>query len=85
MSENTETPEQFSEPGDMDPALLERLEAIDDAEGERRASALRQGLEDYELEDDDVEVIDGYLEGTSDYVEGTALPVLAVVGRPNVG
>lgn len=85
MSENTETPEQFSEPGDIDPALLERLEAIDDAEGERRASALRQGLEDYELEDEDVEVIDGYLEGTSDYVEGTALPVLAVVGRPNVG
>lgn len=85
MSEENSAPEEFAEPGEVDPALVERLEAIDDVEGERRASALRQGLDDYELEDDDVEVIEGHIDGSVDYVEGTALPVLAVVGRPNVG
>jgi len=81
-----ETPDSdFTEPEEIDPALKERLQAIDDDEGDRRAQALRAGLEDYELEDDDVTVIEGHLEGEAELVYGTALPVLAVVGRPNVG
>lgn len=85
MSE-PETPDSdFTEPEEIDPALKERLQAIDDDEGDRRAQALRAGLEDYELEDDDVTVIEGHLEGEAELVYGTALPVLAVVGRPNVG
>jgi len=69
----------------LTPGLIERLESLDDEEGERRALALRKGLDDYELEDDDVDVIAGDLEGETELVYGKALPVLAVVGRPNVG
>ena len=32
-----------------DPELAERLASLDEAEGEKRAEALRQGLEEYEL------------------------------------
>jgi len=47
--------------------------------------ALRVGLTDYDLSDEDVALLDD--DGTGGPVEGAAapLPVLAVVGRPNVG
>ena len=68
-----------------DPDFVERVEAIDDEEGDRRAQALLAGLDDYELEEDDREVIGGVGEEDSPLTYGKALPVLAVVGRPNVG
>jgi len=81
-----ETPQ---DPGDgkseADPLLAERLSAIGEEEGDRRAQALRVGLDDYELEDDDLDVIDSQDDGETQLVYGKALPVLAVVGRPNVG
>ncbi|HYQ76740.1 GTPase, partial [Cellulomonas sp.] len=57
-------------------------EAEDD---EARERALRAGLDDYELEDEDVALLSG--DGGEDDEDGShlALPVLAVVGRPNVG
>ena len=57
-------------------------EAEDDDARER---ALRVGLAEYELEDEDVALLSG--DGDEFDEDGThlALPVLAVVGRPNVG
>lgn len=68
-----------------DPAFVERVIALDEAEGERRASALRQGLNDYDLDEDDLSLLEGDLEDEDQPAPGRALPVLAVVGRPNVG
>ncbi|NTW40989.1 MAG: ribosome biogenesis GTPase Der [Cellulomonadaceae bacterium] len=50
-----------------------------------REHALRAGLADYELEDDDLALIDG--EGAEAVAAAPRgpLPVLAVIGRPNVG
>lgn len=68
-----------------DPELAERLAELDEAEGEKRATALRAGLDDYELEDDDQVLLSGWEESSGDVPVSYALPVLAVVGRPNVG
>jgi GTPase len=57
----------------------------DDASGERVADSLRAGLDQYELVDDDLELLDRDGQ-VGDLEEGRGpLPVLAVVGRPNVG
>ena len=85
MSENSPPEDDFTDPQEVDAGLIERLQSLDDEESERRALALRQGLDDYELEDDDADVIAGHLEGETELVYGKALPVLAIVGRPNVG
>lgn len=51
---------------------------------DNRAEALRAGLDDFELTDEDLALIDsGAPEATGAPAAG--LPVLAVVGRPNVG
>ena len=56
-----------------------------DAEEDLRAQAMREGLGDYELDEEDLALLetDGGLP-TGDRTEA-GLPVLAVVGRPNVG
>ncbi len=56
-----------------------------DAEEDLRAQAMRAGLADYELDEEDLALLeaDGGLP-TGDSVE-PGLPVVAVVGRPNVG
>ncbi|MFD1506923.1 ribosome biogenesis GTPase Der [Georgenia yuyongxinii] len=63
-----------------DPAVI----AAEEAEENRRAEALRAGLAEYVLEEDDLAL----LESGEEEMEAPApagLPVLAVVGRPNVG
>lgn len=75
-------PDDFPE---LSPGLVERLGALDDEAAEQRASVLRAGLDDYELEDDDLDLLE---HGDADDEGVTylpALPVLAIVGRPNVG
>src|SRR3954451_1197397 len=47
--------------------------------------ALRAGLEEYELSSEDLSLIDAADEGVDDGRPPGPLPVLAVVGRPNVG
>ena len=42
-----------------DPELAERLASLDEAEGEQRAEALRQGLADYELDEEDEVILEG--------------------------
>jgi len=73
--------------GEIEPdlELAARLADIGEEEGEKRAQALRRGLEDYELEDDDESVLSGWEDDSDELPIGSALPVLAVVGRPNVG
>lgn len=70
---------------DSDPDFVERVISVDEAEGNKRASALRQGLDEYELDDDDLSLLEGDIDDEDQPAPGRALPVLAVVGRPNVG
>ncbi|WP_419183537.1 ribosome biogenesis GTPase Der [Serinibacter arcticus] len=51
----------------------------------RAAEVMRLGLEDYELDEEDAAVLSGVRELRGDEIPDAALPVLAVVGRPNVG
>ena len=50
-----------------------------------RAEALREGLADYELEEEDLALLDGRDIPATDSGLEAGLPVLAVIGRPNVG
>jgi GTP-binding protein len=50
-----------------------------------RERALRAGLEDYELADEDLSLLSGEFEDGFDNAPQEALPVLAIIGRPNVG
>ena len=70
---------------ELDPKLVEKLGAIDEADAVQRADALRQGLSDYELDDEDLEILETATEDPDAIVYLPALPVLAIVGRPNVG
>ncbi|MEO5921052.1 MAG: ribosome biogenesis GTPase Der [Pseudolysinimonas sp.] len=70
---------------EIDPALTERLEALDDAEAEQRAASLRAGLADYDLDAEDIGLLEAAAEGPEGITYLPALPVLAIVGRPNVG
>ena len=55
------------------------------AEEDLRARAMREGLGDYELDEEDLALLEADEElPTGDRTEA-GLPVLAVVGRPNVG
>ena len=69
----------------LDSAFLEKLDAIDDNEAEARARSLKAGLEEYDLESEDFEVLNGDLDEGLGEEELGPLPVLAIVGRPNVG
>ena len=69
----------------LDSAFLEKLDAIDDNEAEARARSLKAGLEEYDLESEDFEVLNGDLDEGLAEEELGPLPVLAIVGRPNVG
>ena len=70
---------------DLDPAFLAKLEAIDDSEAEARARSLKAGLEDYDLDAEDLDVLNADFDESVDEEEQGPLPVLAIVGRPNVG
>lgn len=65
--------------------LAENLAAIDDELAEQRAAALRVGLEDYDLDEEDAELLEGLVRGEDGIDYMPALPVVAIVGRPNVG
>jgi GTP-binding protein len=70
---------------ELDPHLAEKLAAIDEADAAQRAAALRQGLGDYELDDEDLQILDSATDDPDAIVFLPAYPVLAIVGRPNVG
>lgn len=65
--------------------LAERLAEIDETLAEQRAETLRASLADYDLDAEDAALLAG-LTGAHDGIEYLpALPVVAIVGRPNVG
>ncbi|MEO8093779.1 MAG: ribosome biogenesis GTPase Der [Pseudolysinimonas sp.] len=70
---------------EFDPELAARLDALDEAEAEQRAASLRAGLADYDLDDEDLGLLEAAAEGPDGITYLPALPVLAIVGRPNVG
>lgn len=78
MADNDEFPE-------IDSALADRIISMDDTDAAQRAASLRAGLEDYDLDDEDLGLLD-IATGDPDAITYLpALPVLAIVGRPNVG
>ena len=65
--------------------VAEHLAAMDDEEADQRAAALRAGLEDYELDDEDARLLEGLDEDWDPDAPTRMDPVLAIIGRPNVG
>ncbi|HZL81146.1 MAG TPA: GTPase, partial [Demequina sp.] len=58
---------------------------VDDAEADQRAAALRAGLAEFELSEEDRALLEEGGDGGATVRARPGLPVLAVVGRPNVG
>jgi GTP-binding protein len=65
--------------------LAEKMEILDETLAEQRAAALRASLEDFELDAEDAELLAGLGEDGEGVEYLPALPVVAIVGRPNVG
>ena len=65
--------------------LAEKLADLDEVLAEQRAETLRRSLGDYELDDEDAELLAGVTLGPDGIEYLPALPVVAIVGRPNVG
>ncbi|MFZ4840858.1 MULTISPECIES: ribosome biogenesis GTPase Der [Mycetocola] len=78
------SPDNYEDlPADED--FAERLEGLDDELVSQRASALRLGLDEYDLDEDDFDVLAGVTDDPNAIRYLPALPVVAIVGRPNVG
>jgi GTP-binding protein len=74
---------EFTPEGEDD--LEGRLAQIDEEAATQRAASLRAGLGDYELDDEDLDILDLSVDDPDEIRYFPALPVLAIVGRPNVG
>jgi GTP-binding protein len=68
-----------------DDRIAEALADLDEDLAEARAETLRASLADYELDDEDAELLSGVTLGEHGIEYAPALPVIAIVGRPNVG
>jgi GTP-binding protein len=77
--------DDFEYDENVDPSFLNRLSEIGEVEEAARLDALRQGLGDYDLEQEDLDALAAELGFDSEPAYLPALPVLAIVGRPNVG
>lgn len=65
--------------------LADTLADLDEDLVEQRAATLRASLADYELDDEDAALLSGLERGDDGIEYLPALPVVAIVGRPNVG
>ncbi|WEO78696.1 ribosome biogenesis GTPase Der [Cryobacterium sp. SO2] len=72
---------------ELDPEIAARLTDLDDDDAliSQRALALRTGLNEYDLDDEDFDVLDSISDDPDAIQYLPALPVIAIVGRPNVG
>lgn len=70
---------------ELDSQLVDRLNSLSESDAAARTAGLRTGLLDYELEDEDLDILDSATDDPDAIVFLPALPVLAIVGRPNVG
>ena len=86
MSTENDTDNDYGDAAEIsEDSLAERLADVDEDDAHLRAAALRRGLDDYELDDDDYDVLDTVTEDPDAIRYLPALPVIAIVGRPNVG
>ncbi|GAA3860371.1 ribosome biogenesis GTPase Der [Leifsonia kafniensis] len=69
----------------VDDELADKLANLDEELETTRAAALRTGLDDYELDEEDFDVLNLATEDPDAIQYLPALPVIAIVGRPNVG
>ena len=86
MSENPQNrPEDDEYTPAGDDKVAERLAAMSDEEAAARAASLRAGLADYELDDEDAALLGDWDVDDDLEPDAPVPPVLAIVGRPNVG
>ena len=72
--------------GTHDDDFARRISEISDDDAQKRAESLLAGLQEYNLEDEDADLLNAYGAGfDDDDVDDGPAPVLAIVGRPNVG
>jgi GTP-binding protein len=65
--------------------FVEKLNSLTPEQEQATAKALRAGLTDYDLDEDDIRILEELGQADGKPVLLPALPVLAIVGRPNVG
>ncbi|WP_458042001.1 MULTISPECIES: ribosome biogenesis GTPase Der [Bacteria] len=65
--------------------IAEKMAELDPELVEQRAATLRASLADYDLDEDDAHLLAGVERGIDGIEYLPALPVVAIVGRPNVG
>ncbi len=86
-AQNTVEPEdyeaKFLQGGRAD--VSERLAEIDDESADQRAQALLAGLDDYDLDEEDRQLLGAWGFESLPVADDQADPVVAIVGRPNVG
>ncbi|MGL3805805.1 ribosome biogenesis GTPase Der [Paeniglutamicibacter sp. R2-26] len=68
-----------------DDHIADRLAEISEEDAQQRADVLMRGLEDYELNPEDAELLARLGEDYDDDADEVIPPVLAIIGRPNVG
>ncbi|KGJ72349.1 GTP-binding protein EngA [Cryobacterium roopkundense] len=78
--------EEYDDTGSaLDNELAERLANLDEELAAKRAEALRTGLNDYDLDEEDFDVLSTVTDNPDEIQYLPAVPVIAIVGRPNVG
>lgn len=70
---------------DLTVEIGEEIAGEENVDSEVRLRAMRADLDQYELEEEDLALLEGDGDGDLTSVEYAARPVVAVVGRPNVG
>lgn len=78
------TEQEYDGP-ELEDDFIERVEGVDDAFAEQQAASLRAGLEAYDLDDEDFDLLESDFADSDELLLLPALPVIAIVGRPNVG
>lgn len=66
-------------------SFRDALAEVDEQLAEKRVEVLKRGLEDFDLDDDDLSVIEASDFDPDEPLLLPAVPVIAIVGRPNVG
>ncbi len=84
MVENDATRDDYEDKylGGGEDDLTERLADIDDETAEARAQALLEGLDDYDLDEEDRALLGAWGFDFDEEDEQFADPVVAIVGRP---
>jgi GTP-binding protein len=85
MTENNLPDEEIFDDENEIETLSASLDEIDEEVATARAKALRANLDEYDLDDEDLDLLETVTDNPDEIIYLPALPVLAIVGRPNVG